>query len=85
MRLFGDVDTYLKPQIPQGAIVRASSHKTIIDKGYMQNWTKEYFTVIKAVPPRQVTKRRVYKLVNYNDEDVKGSWYPAKLQEISDD
>ena len=84
MRLFGDGDTYLKPQIPQGAMVRASSLKTIFDKGYMPNWTNEHFTVSKAVPPRKGTKRRIYNLVDYNDEDVKGSWYPEELQEISD-
>ena len=37
VRLFGDGDTYLKPQIQQGAMVRASSHKTIFEKGYMSN------------------------------------------------
>ena len=84
VRLFGDGDIHLKPQIPQGAMVRASSHKTIFDKGYMPNWTKEHFTVSQAVPPRKGTKRRIYKLVDYNDEDVKGSWYPEELQEISD-
>ena len=84
VRLSGDGDTYLKPQILKGSMVRVSSHKTIFDKGYMPNWPKEHFTVSKAVPPRKGTKRRVYKLVYYNDEDVKGSWYPEKLQEILD-
>ena len=84
VRLFGDGDTHLKPQSPQGAMVRASSHKTIFDKGYMPNWTKEHFTVSQAFPPRKGTKRRVYKLVDYNDEPVKYSWYPEELQEISD-
>ena len=83
VRLFGDGDTHLKPQIPQKAMVRASSHKTIFDKGYMPNWTKEHFTVSKTVPSRKGTKRRVYKLVDLNDKDVKGSWYPEELQEIS--
>ena len=50
----------------------------------MPNWTKEHFTVSQAVPPKRGTKRRVYKLVDYNYEDVKGSWYPEELQEISD-
>ena len=84
VRLFGDGDTYLKPQSPQGAMLRASSHKTIFEKGYMPNWTKEHFTVSQAVPPKSGTKRRVYKLVDYNDEAVNGSWYPEELQEISD-
>ena len=34
--------------------------------------------------PKRKTKRRVYKLVDYDGEPVKGSWYPEKLQEISD-
>ena len=38
----------------------------------------------QEVPPKRGTKRRVYKLVDYNDEAVKGSWYPEKLQEISE-
>ena len=38
----------------------------------------------QAVPPRRGTKRRVYKLEDYNDEAVKGSWYQEELQEISD-
>ena len=84
VRLFGDGDTQLKPQIPHGAMVRASRHKTIFDKGYMPNWTKEHFTVSKAVPPGKGTKRLVYKLLDYNDETVKDSWYPEEIQEISD-
>ena len=65
-------------------MVRASSHKTIFDKFYMPNWTKEHFTVSKAVPPRKGTKRRVYTLMDYNDETVEGSWYPEEIKEISD-
>ena len=38
----------------------------------------------QAVPYKRGTKRQVYKLVAYNEEDVKGSWYPEELQEISD-
>ena len=73
VRLFGNGDTNFKLIIPQGAMVRASSHKPNIDKEYMPNWTEEHFTVSQAVPPKRKTKRRVYKLVNYNDEPVKGS------------
>ena len=75
MRLFGDGDTYIKFQIPQGAMVWASSHKTIFDKVYMLNYTKEHITDSQAVLTKRGTKRRVYKLVDYNDEAVKGSWY----------
>ena len=84
VRLFGDGDTYFKRLILQGAMVRASSHKTIFDKGYISNWSREYFTVRKAVPQRKGTKRHVYQLVDYNDEDMNDSWYPEELHEISD-
>ena len=82
VRLFGDID--LTPPIPHGAMVQASSRKTIFDKGYMPNWTKEHFKMSQAVSPKRGIKRRVYKLVNNNDEAVKGSWYLEELQEISD-
>ena len=38
----------------------------------------------QAVPPRRGTKRRVYMLVDYDDEPVKVSWYPKQIEEISD-
>ena len=65
-------------------MVRANSHKTIFDKGYMPNWTKEHFTVSQAVTPRRVPKSSVYKLVDYHGEAVRGSLYPDEIQEISD-
>ena len=63
-------------------MVRDSSHKTILDIGYMPNWNKEHVTLSKAVPPKKGTKRRVYKLMDYNNENVKGSWYPEEIQKI---
>ena len=50
----------------------------------MPNWTNEHMKVSPAVPPRRGTKRRVYKLLHYNDEAVKHSWYPEELLEMSD-
>ena len=73
VRLFGDGDTYFKPQIPYGAMMRDSSHKIIFDKGYMPNWTKEHFSESQEVPFRKGTKRRFYNLVNSNDDAVKDS------------
>ena len=55
VRLYGDGDTHLKASISQGAMVRASSQKTIFEKGYMPNWTKEHFTVSQALPVRRGT------------------------------
>ena len=42
----------------------------------------EHFTVSQAVPFRKGTKLRVYKLVNYNDEAVRDSWFLEELQDI---
>ena len=84
VRLYGDGDTYLKPPIPQRAMVRVSGTKTIFDKGYMPNWTKEHFMLSQAVPAGKGTESRVLKLVDYNEENVKGSLYSDELQKISD-
>ena len=64
-------------------MMRGSSQKTVFDKGYMPNWTKTHFKVSQAVLPKRGTKRSVYKLIDFSNEIVKGSWYPTKLQEIS--
>ena len=39
--------------------------------------------MIQSVPFRKGSKRRVDKLVDYNDDAVKGRWYPEKIQKIS--
>ena len=80
VRLFWEGDTHLKPTILQGAMVRARINKTIFINGYMPNWTKEHFTVSQGVPPIRLTKRRLYKFVNYNNEAVRSNWYPKKQQ-----
>ena len=62
--------------------MRASSNKTNFDKNYMPNLIKKHFTVSQVIRPRRGTKRRVYKLVDYHGEVVRGSWYPEEIQEI---
>ena len=64
-------------------MVRARRHKTIFDKGYMPNCTKEHIKVRQTMPYKKGTKHQDNKLVDHYDEDVKGSWYPEKIQEIS--
>ena len=63
-------------------MVRASSYKRIIEKGYMPNETKEHFTVSQKVPIRKGTKRRVDKLVDYHNDAGNSSWYPKELQKL---
>ena len=64
-------------------MVRISKSKGVFDKGYMPNWSKEYFTVSEAPAARQGSKRRVYKISDYNGKPVTGTWYDDKLQHIS--
>ena len=64
MRVFWNGDTHLKSLILQRAMLLVRKYKTIFDKGYMPNWNKEHFTVSAAVPPKTITKRRVYMFVD---------------------
>ena len=45
-------------------------------QGINENWTKVHFTLSHARPDGRGSKRSVYKLVDYNIDEVKGSWYP---------
>ena len=84
VRLYGDGDTHLKPPIPIGSMVRVSNAKGIFEKGYLPNWTKEHFNVSAHPRKRLGTKRRVYKLRDYNNDAIRGSWYPEEVQQIRD-
>ena len=46
---------------------------------YMPNWSQEHFIVDKV---NIHTKRRVYKLKDYADEEISGTWYEKELQPI---
>ena len=48
--------------------MRVSNHKKVIDNSYMTNYTNEHCSVSQVVPLKGKTKRRVYKLVDYNDK-----------------
>ena len=36
----------------------------------------------QALPLKRGTEQRVYKLVDYNTDEVNGSWYPEEIQEL---
>ena len=83
-RLYGDGDTHLKQKtLPVAAMVRISKSKGVFEGGYMPNWSKEHFTVGEAPTARKGSKRRVYKISDYNGEPVTGTWYDEKLQHIT--
>lgn len=59
-----------------GDKVRISKYKRkIFDKGYTPNWTDEIFIVDKI----QYTNPITYKLKDFNNEEIKGSFYEPEL------
>ena len=59
-------------------VVRVSRYHGTFDKGYLPNWTEEYFRIAKiknTAPP-------VYELSDLQDELLLGTCYGHKLQKI---
>ena len=69
-----------KDDIKVGEMVRISKVKSVFDKGYLPNWTEEIFTVESI---NRKSKPFMYKLKDYNDEIVDGSFYRHEIQPIS--
>ena len=65
-----------KAKFKVGDQVRISTHKKIFDKGYLQNWTNEIFTVSKVRQTRPIT----YELTDASNEVVEGTFYKEELQ-----
>ena len=82
-KMFGDEVAkkrkYKGKALVQGDMVRVSKVKGQFEKGYMPNWSQEHF-IIDKINPR--TKRRVYKLRDYENEEITGIWYEDELQPI---
>ena len=82
VRLYGDGDKVARPKISEdkkGQMVRVSKVKGTFEKGYIPNWSEEHF----LVESDKSTPRRVFKLTDKGGEEIKGSWYPEEVQEIT--
>ena len=81
VRLYGDggarVD--VRKRSKKGQMVRVSKVKGAFEKGYIPNWSEEHF----LVQSDKRNPRTVYKLTDKEGEELKGSWYPEEVQEIS--
>ena len=67
-----------KPKLKTGDQVRISKIKRKFEKGYLPNFLKEIFTVSQTIarnPP-------VYKLKDYDGEELKGTFYDKELQRV---
>ena len=66
-----------------GDQVRITKIKRMFEKGYLPHFSKEIFMISKQVPRDPL----VYKLKDYDGEELKGTCYEKELQKIikSDD
>ena len=62
-----------------GDYVPISKVKGIFDKGYEPNWSEEVFTVAE----QKKTSPPMYKLQDFNNELINGSFYEPELQKIA--
>ncbi|XP_044019588.1 uncharacterized protein LOC122860011 [Aphidius gifuensis] len=58
--------------------VRISNHKHVFDKEYKPNWTNEIFTITKI----NKTSPVMYKLKDYQENPIQGSFYNEELQKV---
>ena len=59
-----------------GDHVRITKKKKTFDKGYIQRWTEEVFTISKI----QLTIPVTYEITDYNGEEIQGAFYEQELQ-----
>ena len=75
--LYGDLREK-KTKLKIGDTVRLSVNRTRFRKGYLPGWTEEVFVVAEAIaddPP-------YYKIKDFNDEVLEGTFYDSELQKI---
>jgi len=61
-----------------GDEVRISKRKKLFDKGYLPNWSEEIFTISKRIPRNPP----VYKLKEYDGDELEGTFYEQELQRV---
>ena len=73
-----DDEEHVKYKFKIGDQVRISKIKRTFEKGYLPNFSKEIFTISKQVP----CYPPVYKLKDYDGEELKGTFYKKELQKV---
>ena len=64
------------PKFAIGDKVRIVKKKRHFEKGYTPRWTEEIFTISKI----QYTDPITYKIIDYNNEEIEGTFYEQELQ-----
>ena len=73
-----EVKKNIKYKFEIGDQVRISKMKRTFAKGYLPNFSKEIFTISQQIP-RQPP---VYKLKDYDQEELDGTFYNEELQKV---
>lgn len=76
MYSFKNEDIDLKFKV--GDKVRITKEKTLFEKGYTPNWTREIFYINKAIPRLPP----VYELKDLNNQIIEGHFYEQEIQKI---
>ena len=78
--LYDDRDTSKRPnyKFKIGDQGRISKIKRTFEKGYLPSFSKEIFTISKQIPRNPV----VYKLKDYDGEELKRMFYDNELQKV---
>ena len=67
-----------KPKFKINDIVWVSRYRGTFDKGYLPNWSEEYYRVTKI----ENTAPPVYVISDLQDEPLQGTFYGHELQKI---
>ena len=68
----------VKFKFQPGDLVRISNEKRVFDKGYYPLWTREIFAISKQIPK----KIPLYKIKDFNGEEIVGTFYAEELQKV---
>ena len=70
-----------------GDTVRLSHVKKVFNKGYLPAWTDQVYTVTRVIPTPKIEREFAgpvqYKIKDYNDDEIVGSFYGFELQKIA--
>jgi transposase InsO family protein len=75
-RMYGSEPGPSQPRLKAGDRVRVSKTRRTFGKGYEPNWTEELFVVSEALRTTPPT----YRLKDYADEPIEGTFYDRELQ-----
>jgi len=62
-----------------GDKVRIQKKKGLFENGFTPNWTEEVFTVLNVQRTNPIT----YKITDYNDGEIQGTFYEQELQKTT--